>query len=284
MDTAIRFPDFIIGGAPKCGTSSLYFWLADHPQLCASKVKETNYFADKVGTSNAERNFINNGVDDYSHFFKHCNNQVKAYEASSHYLYDENALNHLTALPTNPKFIFILRDPKAQIHSHYRMLKYRVKRFNGDLNEYLERPNVTYQAEYVTFLKKWYNKIGADRVKVMIFEDLMKNKESNLLSVCDFLGVDKSFYKNFDFQHRNETVAIKSGWLHKTGLKLQPLIPTSVQKALVPLYLKMNSNALPKKTDEEQKALEKLNPFAERIKKEVNAFLPDLDVSSWNKK
>ena len=283
MNAAVKFPDFIIGGAPKCGTSSLYFWLADHPQLCPSPVKETNYFGDKVNPSNKERNFIENGTEAYGHFFKQCSVESLAYEASSHYLYDENALQHLTTLPTNPKFIFILRDPLAQIYSHFRMLRYRVKRFDGDLETYLKRSDSTFQTEYAFYLKKWFEKIGEERILVLVFEDLMKNKVQNLKKVSDFLGVDATFFEDFDFQHRNETVAIKSGWLHKTGLKLQPLVPTAIQKALVPIYLKFNSNALPKKSDKEVETLKTLASHKERIIAELNAFLPDLDVSYWNK-
>jgi hypothetical protein len=43
----MSLPNLVIAGAPKCGTSSLFYWLADHPQACGSTVKETFYLMDE---------------------------------------------------------------------------------------------------------------------------------------------------------------------------------------------------------------------------------------------
>ena len=59
--------------------------------------------------------------------------------------------------------------------------------------------------------------------------------------IAEYLGVDPSFYTDFDFEHRNESVAIRSGALHQLGLRLQPLIPHFIQKMLLPVYMKLNS-------------------------------------------
>ncbi len=47
MSERMITPNLFIAGAPKCGTSSLYFWLSDHPEVCASTPKEPFYFIDK---------------------------------------------------------------------------------------------------------------------------------------------------------------------------------------------------------------------------------------------
>ena len=51
-------PNVIIAGAPKCGTSSLYFWLSAHPEVKASMVKETFFFADEVNRFNKNANIL----------------------------------------------------------------------------------------------------------------------------------------------------------------------------------------------------------------------------------
>ena len=59
-------PNVIIAGAPKCGTSSLYFWLSAHPEVKASMVKETFFFADEVNRFNKNANIIEHSLADYS--------------------------------------------------------------------------------------------------------------------------------------------------------------------------------------------------------------------------
>ena len=63
-------PNVIIGGAPKCGTSSLYFWLAAHPEVYGSPKKETFFFADKVNRFNASANVHEHDLDHYEAFFQ----------------------------------------------------------------------------------------------------------------------------------------------------------------------------------------------------------------------
>jgi hypothetical protein len=64
-------PNLIIGGAPKCGTSSLFQWLADHPEVCGSRVKEIFYLMDRDHPLlKAESNFHNHGLCGYESYFK----------------------------------------------------------------------------------------------------------------------------------------------------------------------------------------------------------------------
>ncbi len=279
-----RYPDFVIGGAPKSGTSSLYFWLAEHPDVCGSKLKETFFFVDKISRFNNRRNFKEHGLEAYGHFFESCDKNHLAFEATAHYLYENTAREQLNLLPTKPKIIFILREPAAQVYSHYRMIKFRTKTFKGSFEQYLQRSNATYQVEYAYYLKTWLETFGKERVKVLVFEDLMEGKEKVVKEVCEFLGIDGQFYEGFDFQHRNETVAIKSGWLHQTGLRFQPLIPHKLQKVLLPFYLRLNSGMLPSRNDKDTELLGSLKPLSQRIKGELQELLPELDLSYWSEK
>ena len=72
----MNLPNLIIGGAPKCGTSSLYFWLAAHPEVFASKTKEPFYYDDKITHFNKQCNYINHDLKCYSNYFKHVKRKV----------------------------------------------------------------------------------------------------------------------------------------------------------------------------------------------------------------
>jgi hypothetical protein len=79
----------------------------------------------------------------------------------------------------------------------------------------------------------------------------MSRKEVVMKDIAEYIGVDPSFYTRFDFEHRNESVAIKSGALHQLGLKLQPLIPHAIQRVLLPIYMKLNSGGRVKDAPED---------------------------------
>ena len=109
MKDKLIFPEFIIGGAPKCGTSSLYFWLSAHPQLVGSPVKEPFFFADDINRFNRGLNYLENDLQDYATLFENGSPQTKSFESTAHYLYYDNAIKGLQELPKKPKMIFLLR-------------------------------------------------------------------------------------------------------------------------------------------------------------------------------
>ena len=234
-------PNVIIGGAPKCGTSSLYFWLAAHPEVYGSPKKETFFFADKVNRFNASANVHEHELDAYEAFFKGGESATVRFEATAHYLYEKTARDHFSSWSKAPKMIFLFREPSKQMYSHYKMERYRTKRIDMPLNEYIQRPQITDHVDYAKHLKAWIDAMSEGHVRFWAFEDFMSRKEAVMKEIAEYVGVNPGFYEKFDFEHRNESVAIKSGALHQLGLKLQPLIPHALQKAILPLYMKLNS-------------------------------------------
>ncbi len=276
-----RKPDFIIGGAPKSGTSSLYFWLDAHPQCCGSRLKETFFWADRVNRFNRSNNHIENGPEAYSKFFSHCGPEKLAFEATAHYLYFNTPLTEFAKWDSPPKMIFLLREPSGQIYSHYRMERFRTRRYEGSFTDYLKLDKVLPYAEYAKALAPWYDHYPNEKIGIWTFEELMKDKVSTMRSIAQYLGIDASYYDGFDFEHRNETVAIKSGWLHQLGLKVQPLIPNSIQKALLPLYMKLNSGGVPDKADDELAIKEQLKEQFKDQNKALKELVPTLNLDYW---
>lgn len=234
-------PNLIIGGAPKCGTSSLYFWLAAHPEVFGSPKKETFFFADQVNRFNSDANVHEHELARYEKFFEGGKELKIRFEATAHYLYEKEALKAYSNWPQPPKIIFLFREPSKQMYSHYKMEKYRTKRVDLPLSEYIKLPKINNYVRYAEHLQPWIEAMPDGHVGVWMFEDMMSRKVEVMKEIAAFLGIDPSFYDRFDFEHRNESVAIRSGFLHQLGLKLQPLIPHGLQKALLPLYMKLNS-------------------------------------------
>src|SRR5689334_10681741 len=85
----LTLPNLVIAGAPKCGTSSLYRWLADHPQAFGSAPKETFYLMDEGHPLLRKgSNFHTRGLAGYAEFFDGRNEEARViFEATTHYLY-----------------------------------------------------------------------------------------------------------------------------------------------------------------------------------------------------
>lgn len=279
----MNFPNVIIAGAPKCGTSSLYFWLAAHPDVCASKAKETFFFADETNRFNKECNFKEHGLEAYLTHFTHCEDSKVVFEATAPYIYYQTALEQIVKLPSKPKVIFILREPSKRLLSQYLFEKYRTgTKRNLSIEEYIKLPGILEHGMYSSYLKNWIERLGKDRVKVYIFEEFMSDIKKGMKQLALDLSIDPSFYETMDFVTRNETLKMKSTKLHQLGLKVQSKIPHFIQNLLLPLYLKLNSGGKPKATEQEKifVSYEMSNIYKEE--REILEEMLQRDLNCWS--
>ena len=118
----MTLPNLVIAGAPKCGTTSLFEWLVDHPQVCGSSVKETRYFVDRGARwLNPRANFHDHGLDGYEAYFRHCDGARSKLivEGTPVYLYQATAPPALASIEPRPQLLFILRRPSDRVYSVY---------------------------------------------------------------------------------------------------------------------------------------------------------------------
>jgi len=279
---ANQLPDIIVGGAPKCGTSSVYFWLAAHPQVCASPVKETFFFADEVSRFNSQCNVMEHGLEDYAKYFQACSSDQLKMEATAPYIYYRNALEQIPNLASQPKVMMWLREPAARLYSQYRFERYRTQRINMSWDEYRAQPELIAHGRYSDYLAKWKDALGDSRLYVDSFENLVSDPVQAMQRAAKFLNIDASFYDRYDFVQHNETVAIRAKFLHRLGLRAQRFIPHSLQEKLLPIYLKINAGKMPPKESNDKEGVESLrrNEFASE-QQQLEALFPDLDLSSW---
>jgi hypothetical protein len=280
-------PNLIICGAPKCGTSSLYFWLRAHPEACASKVKETFYFADEINRFNQNLNCFEHSLTHYSHQWDHCQGQKIIFEATAPYIYFENALQRIRELPIRPKLLFILREPASRLYSKFKFNKYKLKNFQGSFEEYVSL-NGTFgsgrhfeEGLYINYLHPWMEVYGRENMGIFIFEEMLADRVGFMMKVAEFLDIEPGFYRDFDFFQRNETVAIKSVGLHRVGLWLQPYVPAKVQELLIPFYMKLNSSKARDKNNLEKEQLAILKDLYASSNRELKQEFEELNLPGW---
>lgn len=125
-----RLPDFLIIGASKSGTTSLYDQLVEHPQIEPAAVKEVHFFDDR----------FDRGIEWYRSQFPLANSRShsRTGEASPYYLFHPHAPRRIRRALPDVKLIALLRNPIERAYSHYQH-EVRVKRESLSFEEALAR-------------------------------------------------------------------------------------------------------------------------------------------------
>lgn len=109
----MKLPDFIIIGAQKCGTTSLFNYLSKHPDVSLPEEKEIHFF-DK---------FYNKGINWYKKNF--LNDGMLTGEATPYYIYHPHVTVRISSCCPNAKLIVMLRNPIDRAYSNFSMEKQR---------------------------------------------------------------------------------------------------------------------------------------------------------------
>jgi hypothetical protein len=125
----MTLPDFLMIGAQKSGTSAIYAYLSQHPQVFTSENKEPGFFAFEglqrsfAGPDDARagRDIVRD-LERYRRLFREVGDKARAGEASSIYLYAPQAAERIHHYIPNAKLIAVLRDPVDRAYSAYRHL------------------------------------------------------------------------------------------------------------------------------------------------------------------
>jgi hypothetical protein len=206
-------PNFLILGAPKAGTTALYAYLSQHPQVYMSPHKEPNFFAFEGNpphyTGPGDSSGINRSsvtrLDAYRALFAGANGEVAVGEASPLYLQFPDAAHRIHHHVPDVKLIAILRNPVERAYSDF---LYRRK--NG--NEPSDDPLVAFQSEderlargwspyfgylqkgrYADHLERYFSLFARYQISVFLFEDLRNELDATLRRTFEFLGVDDAF-------------------------------------------------------------------------------------------
>ena len=198
-----RFPDFIIGGAPKCGTTSLHFILNQHPDI-ALPDDEVHYFdADDPTThpdffstgGNGQLNHYDTEDpsfrDQYATKFEMLAGAKFIGEDSTTYLMSPAAPPRIQSLLPKARVIFMLRDPVARAYSQYWHSVTRGRATQTFEKALVDDPSIILGSTYLAGLERFRSCLASDRIKVILFEDFIADQQRVIDGVCDFLGAKR---------------------------------------------------------------------------------------------
>jgi hypothetical protein len=198
----MTMPNFLIIGAMKSGTTALYYYLEQHPQIYMSPVKEPNFFCSEE-QENSEGNSATR-IGAYQDLFKDVSGEKAIGEASHCYLYEPEAPARIQEYIPDAKLIAVLRNPVDRAYSHFlHMVRNGTEPLADFAQALREEETGGYQrrnfqdyigrGRYYDQLKRYIDAFGRDQVKVYLYEDLSNAPVATLQDAFRFLGVDDSF-------------------------------------------------------------------------------------------
>lgn len=248
--------NFIIAGTEKAGTTSVFSWLAQHPEVVASRRKETNFFRSAGGT-----------LDDYAAHFPTARGARVVVEASPAYLGEAaEVVPRMRALVPEVKLLFILRDPVERFLSsfHFHHKKLNLPEELG-FSEYLDAClsyaegrsaavdigdwylKVLEFGCYARYLQQYYDAFPREQIRVAFYNDLRGDPRGFMEDLGDFLGLEPSHWASADFQPVNVTFSGRSRVLHRLAImvndRLEPLLRPrpGLKTAVVNVYKRLNA-------------------------------------------
>lgn len=205
-----RLPDFLIIGAQKSGTSSLWHYLSQHPGIKPAYNKEIHYFSFHYDKP----------MKWYRSYFPRAKGVTG--EASTSYLFHPQAAERAAKHVPDAKIIVLLRDPVERAYSQYRhqvrqgrekrsflealkqedkLMKEERKKMEADENYYSEAyDHYSYQArgEYASQLKRWYKHYPKKQVLVIDYAELAEHPSIAANKALKFLGLEQLELTTYD--------------------------------------------------------------------------------------
>jgi hypothetical protein len=216
----VKRPDFFIVGAPKCGTTAMYEYLRQHPQIFMPFHKEPLFFG-----SDLTSRYGRMELTDYLGLFEMARPDQRVGEASAWYLYSKEAAREICDFNPDASIIIMLRNPVDMMYAQHSQLLYNQQEDIAAFDQALAaepdrhrglrlppgpiRPENVYYREAASFpdqVQRYLDVFGADRVHVVIFDDLRDATLSTYQSVLRFLRVSDDFSPRFQVVNDNKRV------------------------------------------------------------------------------
>jgi len=216
-------PTFFLIGAAKSGTTSLYTYLRQHPDVCMPAVKEPRTFAyldeppAMVGPGDRHSNEAAGAIydlDSYRRLFAPCRGATAVGEASVNYLYSATAPKRIAEAVPDAHLVAILRNPVDRAYSHYLHLvrsgREPIRDFQQALGAEPERRregwewswHYTRMGFYHEQLTRYLEHFDRDQLSVYLFDDFRDDALAVTQDVFRVLGVDDSFVPRTSGKHR----------------------------------------------------------------------------------
>ena len=212
----MTLPNFLIIGAAKSGTSALYYYIKDHPNIFMATPKELRFFSSflhpEENGPDVYKNKHATSIQEYEKYFECVNQETAIGEASPQYLYYLDSARYIKEILPNVKIISMLRNPVDRAYSSYlhavrdwfedsknfkQGLQREEKRIDSGWPMLFHYINGGY---YYQQLKQYYDLFPSENIKTIIYDDFVNSPESILREIFLFLQVDQNYVPDMSFK------------------------------------------------------------------------------------
>lgn len=250
----MAMPNFLMIGAQKSATTTIAYYLEQHPEIYMSPIKEPGFFdfegvAPKFsGPGDREMyKFVITDIESYQNLFREAKTEKAIGEATTWYLYSEKAPKRIKFYIPNVKLVVVLRNPISRAYSAY-MHTVRDGREKLSFYDALEAEEERAKANweyiwryqqiglYSKQLKRYLSEFREEQIKVFLYEDFCNNTDLFFRDLFEFLGVDQRFNisisKNLNVSGVTKSKLVHSLLQDTNPLKktLRPFFPTSLRE------------------------------------------------------
>jgi hypothetical protein len=236
----VKFPNFFIIGAAKCGTTALCLYLKQHPSIFMCPMKEPKFFANVnapphwlgPGDEQYERNTVTT-LAAYAALFHNADDERALGEASTQYLYIERAAHEIKRYVPHAKLIAILRNPADAAYAAF-MHKRRenlepLRDFARALGDEPNRERENWspfwfyrqRGLYYEHLMRYYSLFPKEQIRVYLYEDFAASPAKLLQDIFNLLGVEESFAPDMAYRPNISGIP-RSRALHRLLMSLKP--------------------------------------------------------------
>ena len=276
-------PNFFIVGTPKSGTTSLFHYLQEHPEVFLPELKEPHFFSCPEVKNTYYKTKIVDSKQEYLDLYQERESYKAVGDLSSSYLFNKETPKRIHQFNPYAKIIIVLRNPVDRALSHY-LMDVNLGYINVPLLEVINNKDTFKQhyQEYIELgfyeqqIRAYIKQFPDSQIKVVLSDTLYANTAETLKDIYSFINVSTTFITDFETVHNSYTVPRFKA--------LKSLVQSDGLKKMIPSGLKSGLKSLIYKTNAEKPKLEvEKNLLREIYKKSIveTETLINQDLSSW---
>lgn len=201
-----KLPNFFIISAPKSGTTTLYEYFKEIPEIFMPAEKEPHFFSDDIIPYGYSRSM---SKKEYFKSFDKVKDEIWIGEASTSYLRNEKAAEKIAKFNPQSKIIILLRDPVKRAISEY-LWYFRTGEEKLHVNDAIKRDieNIENKSNklskiidgglYSKHIRRYFQVFDKKQIKVIIFEEFTKNIQEEVKCIMEFLGTKEIHLEHTD--------------------------------------------------------------------------------------
>jgi hypothetical protein len=236
----MTLPNFLILGVTKAGTSSMHYYLRQHPEVYMPILKESRFFTYNPNYSGARNSHTIRTLAQYEQLFADVRGERAIGEASPQYFTSDRARDAIRSILKEPRMVVSLRNPAERWYSAYQM-EVREGRYKKSFMDFVEEDDSRLaKYQYSTHMRRYLDTFPRNSFYFVRFDDFAADPQASIRHIFGFLGVDQTFKPNVNVVKNRGGIPrvrlvepfYRIFRAHRLRKALRKVVPTSIRKQL----------------------------------------------------